>query len=462
MSRSTRITLFLIIDVLVFFAELIFGCIIGSLALVADSFHVLSDIMSLFMALYAIKLTGRTSHDSRYSYGWHRAEILAALVNGVFLLALCLSISLEAFQRFSSIPKISNPRFIVIVGSLGLASNLVGLFLFHEHGHSHDHSHGAKIPSSSPSSIPASATGLISGEVARTPSFSSLYDHPAATRVSLVQTASEMTSTRSPSPSDRVLPRSHISLDITGHVGTSIEKGSGGDSVLTPHTRVTGSKQIPLVRHSDLALRDSRSHSSPSSKHTHSHAGSMNMRALVLHVLGDAMGNIGVIITGLIIWLTSWNFKYYCDPIISLVIAVIIFLSALPLVRSASFILLQGVPATVSLDKVRNSILNVEGVLSLHDLHIWQLSETKVIASVHVTACRSDDFMLVAAMIRKALHGHGIHSSTIQPEYYANARSALTQELKTSMDTSCLILCPPDQECNPLENACCPPPLTNV
>lgn len=62
----------------------------------------------------------------------------------------------------------------------------------------------------------------------------------------------------------------------------------------------------------------------------HAH-GSMNMRALLLHVLGDALGNVGVIATGLVIWLTTWEYKYYCDPVISLIITVIIFSSALPL-----------------------------------------------------------------------------------------------------------------------------------
>lgn len=83
---------------------------------------VLSDVMSLIVALYAIKvsssgrffrlkssdssiqMTAQDATDSRYSYGWHRAEILAALVNGVFLLALCFSISLEALERFFSTP----------------------------------------------------------------------------------------------------------------------------------------------------------------------------------------------------------------------------------------------------------------------------------------------------------------------------------------------------------------------
>ena len=56
--------------------------------------------MSLIVALYAIKLAARQTTSAKYSYGWQRAEILGALINGVFLLALCLSIFLEAIQRF--------------------------------------------------------------------------------------------------------------------------------------------------------------------------------------------------------------------------------------------------------------------------------------------------------------------------------------------------------------------------
>lgn len=66
--------------------------------------------------------------------------------------------------------------------------------------------------------------------------------------------------------------------------------------------------------------------------HGHAH-GSMNMHAVLLHVIGDALGNVGVIATGLIIWLTEWKWKYYCDPMISLIITCIIFSSALPLGR---------------------------------------------------------------------------------------------------------------------------------
>ncbi|KAG6891258.1 hypothetical protein C0995_008510 [Termitomyces sp. Mi166 len=294
LSRSARITLLLIIDIFFFFVELIVGYAVGSLALVADSFHMLNDVISLIVALYAIKITASSSSDSRYSYGWHRAEILAALINGVFLLALCFSIFLEAIERFVSTP---------------------------DHTHSH---------------------------------------------------------TKTPAVGDDLL---------TGPFSTE-------------HT--------PLLQE----------HHETGHGHQHGQSdGSMNMRALVLHVVGDALGNIGVISTGLVIWLTQWSFKYYFDPVISLVITAIIFSSALPLVRSASFILLQGVPPTISLDGVRDSILKVEGVLSVHELHVWQLSESKVIASLHVLTSRNHDFMPIAVKIREVLHHCGIHSGTIQPEY---------------------------------------------
>ncbi|KAG7450431.1 cation efflux protein [Guyanagaster necrorhizus] len=467
-SRSAKITTLLLIDIAFFFVELVVGYAVGSLALVADSFHMLNDVMSLVVALYAIKLTAQTDPDSRYSYGWHRAEILAALVNGVFLLALCFSISLEAFERFFSTPEISNPRLVVTVGSLGLASNVLGLFLFHEHGHSHDTPPPSTLNGALVAPGDVTPTQKISirrqsrsrSRSLSQDSFSSMYGHPAATRASLVKTAQEMAA-RSPSPTriHRESPSLSRSLDAgslaSRHVSVlSPDHATEEDSDTLP---VSG-ENTPLLSHThqDCGVSSGNQHDNQHS-HGHSH-GSMNMRALVLHVLGDALGNVGVIATGLIIWLTSWSFKYYFDPIISLVITVIIFSSALPLVRSASFILLQGVPSTISLDDVRDSILNVEGVLSLHELHVWQLSETKIIASVHVLASRNHDFMPVAAKIREALHHHGIHSSTIQPEYLKHTRP---EELyKTS--TSCLILCPPDQECNPQENSCCPPSVGEV
>lgn len=79
------------------------------------------------------------------------------------------------------------------------------------------------------------------------------------------------------------------------------------------------------------------------------------------------------------------------------------------------------------MEDVRSDILTVKGVLSVHELHIWQLSETKIIASVHINASREVEFMPIASDIRRILHQHGIHSSTIQPEYHP-VRDAILEE----------------------------------
>src|ERR1700712_1075479 len=98
----------------------------------------LNDVLSLCVGLWAVRVAN-TGSSKMYTYGWQRAETLGALVNGVFLVALCLSIFLEAIQRFVEPQVVSNPRLVMIVGCFGLASNVLGLFLFHEHGHGHSH-----------------------------------------------------------------------------------------------------------------------------------------------------------------------------------------------------------------------------------------------------------------------------------------------------------------------------------
>lgn len=68
------------------------------------------------------------------TFGWARAEVLGALVNAVFLVALCFSILVEALKRLVEVEEIKDPKLLLIVGVLGLLVNIVGLFLFHNHG----------------------------------------------------------------------------------------------------------------------------------------------------------------------------------------------------------------------------------------------------------------------------------------------------------------------------------------
>lgn len=121
----------------------------------------------------------------------------------------------------------------------------------------------------------------------------------------------------------------------------------------------------------------------------------------------------------------------------------------MPLVKSASKILMQGVPEHVSLEKVREAIKACDGVVSVHELHVWQLSETTTVASVHVLILPDKDYMDVANNIRRILHQQG--SVTIQPEFYDGSVAVSNSE---DDEVTCLIRCPPDQ-C--VADTCCPP-----
>ncbi|KAH7344959.1 cation efflux protein [Rhizoctonia solani] len=513
LSRTARIKILLAIDTAFFFVELIVGYAVGSLALVADSFHMLNDVLSLVVALYAIKLSA-SGASAKYSYGWHRAEILAALINGVFLLALCFSIFMEAIERFFSTPEISNPKLVVIVGSLGLASNILGLFLFHEHGHDHGAEKGENTAKAAPAKpalnatestplLVPSASASSSSSQASTPrpradSNSSMIGHPAHTRAALVAAGEEVMRSqarpvrqRKKTDDDSVVRSAPVAGPFAASRGIYAQMAAGEaggrmDVVVDPSTVLSddecedpmGDNEGPHAHghpvtpytydhdDHDHEHNDDHSHShghGHSHGHSHGHGhghGSMNMRALVLHVLGDALGNVGVIATGLIIWQSDWAFKYYCDPIISLVITVIIFSSALPLVKSTSSILLQAVPPSLSLPHLRRALNKTKGVLAVHELHVWQLSEAKSVASVHVRVARPMEFMAIAARVRGVLHAFGVHSSTIQPEYAEVGVSAHAseEELRAGVDDGCLAPCglPGQKQCAP-EDGCCPP-----
>jgi cobalt-zinc-cadmium efflux system protein len=110
-------------------AEVAGGVIANSLALLADAGHMLSDAASLALALVAIWIA-RRPRTAEHTYGYHRAEILAALANGAALVAISVFIVVEAWHRFTNPPDVRGGMMMAIAGG-GLAVNLAGLWLLH-------------------------------------------------------------------------------------------------------------------------------------------------------------------------------------------------------------------------------------------------------------------------------------------------------------------------------------------
>ncbi|KAL7889279.1 hypothetical protein AOLI_G00015370 [Acnodon oligacanthus] len=130
-GKTCRLIFMLVITVVFFVAEIVAGYVGNSIALVSDSFNMLSDMVSLCVGLLSARLS-RRSGSQRCSYGLARVEVVGALSNAVFLTALLFSISAEAIRRISRPEPIDDPFLVLVVGSLGLAVNVVGLFIFQD------------------------------------------------------------------------------------------------------------------------------------------------------------------------------------------------------------------------------------------------------------------------------------------------------------------------------------------
>jgi cobalt-zinc-cadmium efflux system protein len=140
----------------------------------------------------------------------------------------------------------------------------------------------------------------------------------------------------------------------------------------------------------------------------------LNSRAALLHVLGDALGSVAAITAGIVIVTTGWS---PIDPLLSLLVSALILVSALRLLREVVHVLMEGVPPQVQLEIIGRDLAALPGVIRVHDLHVWTLSSSTIALSAHLEIRALDAWpgILAAAQDAMAAH-HGIHHLTLQPE----------------------------------------------
>jgi cobalt-zinc-cadmium efflux system protein len=121
------LTVALAITAIVFIAEIAGGLLTGSLALLADAGHMLSDVMALALSLGAMWIAARP-HTSARTYGFHRAEVLAALANAMLLIGIVIYVAIEAIKRFGS-PSPIDAVPMMVIAAIGLVANIVSAYL---------------------------------------------------------------------------------------------------------------------------------------------------------------------------------------------------------------------------------------------------------------------------------------------------------------------------------------------
>ncbi|XP_036211046.1 zinc transporter 10 isoform X1 [Myotis myotis] len=395
-GKTCRLLCMLVLTVIFFVAELVSGYLGNSIALISDSFNMLSDLISLCVGLGTGSLARRARRGPRATYGYARAEAVGALSNAVFLTALCFTIFVEAVLRLGRPERIDDPALVLIVGALGLAVNVVGLLVFQDCGAWSSCCRRRRRPPP-----PPGAPGALGGP-------------QGAARAA-------------PSPDSAVTLR----------VGKTAEKGA------TVFANVAGDS-LNIQHEPEETMRKEKK------------SEALNIRGVLLHVMGDALGSVVVVITATIFYVLplgqddDCNWQCYIDPSLTIVMVIIILSSAFPLIKETAIILLQMVPKGVNVEELMSKLAAVPDISSVHELHIWELISGKIIATLHIKYQKDRGYQDASLKIREIFHRAGIHSVTIQFEAVDSPESLEQKDTLSLCSSPCI-----SKSC--AKHLCCPP-----
>ncbi|CDS40998.1 cation efflux protein: zinc transporter [Echinococcus multilocularis] len=412
----------MVLVILYFLVELVTGYVVHSLALVADSFHMLSDFIALCVGVAASRIA-KWPRSSKNTFGWQRAEVVGSLVNTIVLVTLCFTIFIDAIERFVEHEPIKDPQIMVYVGVGGLVINMLGLLVIG--GHSHSHDTPALTMDIEDVNIEAGGNEL---------------------EYNLVESKPETGEAAEPIPNGNL-----GSYEV---VDSEYDPGNDADKMLKccPCFR----RMRKLRQSSEKDLGHENCHLAPCSNTTirkpHKEGHSMNMRAVFLHVFADFLGSIIVVVSALILWQAPGDptkpenrWKLFIDPAMSIIMVIIILYSTLPLLYKAALILLQSVPKEICIRNLKNRLEKIDGIVRVHDLHVWKLQTNCIIGTVHLRVRSLPEYTMVARRVKQLFHEYNIHCTTIQPEFEDNTE----QNPET-----CLYDCGPNQKC--CSDSCCP------
>lgn len=182
----------------------------------------------------------------------------------------------------------------------------------------------------------------------------------------------------------------------------------------------------------------------------------LNIRGVLLHVMGDALGSVIVVITAIIFYVRPLrpedpcNWECYIDPSLTIIMVIIILSSAFPLIKETAVILLQMVPKGLNMEELMSKLSSVPGISSVHEVHVWELISGKIIATLHIKYQKDTGYQDASRKIREIFHHAGIHSVTIQFEAVDLKEILEQKDFLLNCSAPCIY-----QSC--AKKLCCPP-----
>lgn len=317
-SARRRLIAASIICLIFMVGEVVGGVLSNSLAIATDAAHLLTDFASFMISLFAIWLSSRPA-TRKMSFGWYRAEVIGALLSVLMIWFVTGLLVYLAIERLRTKEFEIDSQVMVITASAGLLVNIIMAVALNVDGHGHSHGHF----------------------------------------------------------------HSHGHGHHHHHHNHNHEEGCEREPIDTIAASIP-----PLAngKTNQSSLDGSINIKKKSSTHNHEKQGrgrsNINVRAAFIHVIGDFLQSLGVLIAALII---HFEPTYsIVDPICTFIFSIIVLITTINIIRDAINVLMEGIPDGVNFIEVRETLQELPGIIRVHNLRIWSLSLDKIAISTHL------------------------------------------------------------------------------
>ncbi|KAI8767173.1 zinc transporter 2, partial [Biomphalaria glabrata] len=390
--------------------EAVGGVLSNSLALFTDVLHLGSDLISFIISLLAIWLAKKPA-SKKMSFGYHRAEVVGALLSVFIIWMVSGILCYIAVERIiEGHYKDVHPDEMLITASLGVVFNFIMGFVLHSevccskahshqkfgHGHSHGghgHSHGGHGHSHGGHGHSHGGHG---------------HSHNGSDHLHDRQTQGHN--------SHRQSYEDHIHKDLLDVPSQVDHSPSVGDF---DYHQFHSDSDFESSGHQLTNVNSEASEEEEDLPPKHKN---INVRAAFIHVVGDIIQSLGVLVAALIIKFVENESSKLADPICTFLFSVLVLITTITILRDTLVVVMEGVPRDISFDSLKKDLIALDNVIAVHSLHIWSLTLDRNALAVHLVIDNyeiQNDVLNAATKLLQDKY-HFFHS-TIQVDRYNQA-----------------------------------------
>ena len=405
--------------------EIVGGLLANSISIQTDAAHMAADIAGFFFSIMAIFISTKEP-TRRMSFGYHRSEILGALFSTLVIWVLTGVLVYMAVLRCITLDFKIEPIAMVTTASCGVVFNIIMYVVLHtnicfrginlgHHGHSHSgagHGHGHSHGGSGRAKTTAAAAPSAHG-----------HSHSAAGE----NGGGHGHSHEGDHGHSHGGAGSHgHSHDTTVRVSKTNLNGNSNDYSIPINDNFTLSSTVNDEdcgeNHRNQLVQDDEHHDEVDVNDSNN----INLRAAAIHVIGDFVQSVGVLIAAIIIYINP-DYKL-ADPICTFIFSVLVILTTAPIIKDIYYVLMEAHPLNIKYEDVVKDLCEIPKVVQAHNLHIWCLTMEKIAMSVHLVTENNTNTQEVLKNANNLLRTkYKIEKTTIQVEYFMEGMSYCKQ-----------------------------------